>query len=83
MGAYFMGMAGCLVIIASHLILSYSRKTERLAAKRPALPVAIAAAGHSCAASREDLVDPRVAKIISDIPQRRTRRSLRIASAIP
>jgi hypothetical protein len=72
--AYAIGLGGCVTILALHVIFAYLRKADRrISAPRArmaaAAPVAIAPA----VIDPTDFVDPRVARIISEIPQRRTR----------
>jgi hypothetical protein len=72
--AYAIGLSGCVTIFAVHVILTYLRKTERsISAPRPRITSALPPPPESAAFDPTDLIDPRVAKIISDIPQRRTR----------
>ena len=72
--AYLIGLGGCVTILALHVILAYLRKTERVISAPPRRIVATALfAPEPRAMTQDDLADPRVAKIISEIPRRRIR----------
>jgi hypothetical protein len=70
---YAIGLGGLVTIFSLHVILAYLRRTgERIA--RPHRGIAAALSPEQPAASNTgEHVDSRVAKIISQIPQRRTR----------
>ena len=71
---YAIGLGACVTIFALHVILAYLRKTERqISSPRPRITTAMPPAVETPVIDSLSFVDPRVAKIISDIPQRRTR----------
>ena len=71
---YAIGLGGCVTIFALHVILAYLRKMERrISTPRPRIAAAVPRATETPVIDPLDFVDPRVAKIISEIPQRRTR----------
>jgi hypothetical protein len=71
---YAIGLGGCVTIFALHVILAYLRKTERqISSPRERITSAASQILKAPVIDPVDLVDPRVAKIISEIPQRRTR----------
>jgi hypothetical protein len=71
---YAIGFGGCVTVVALHVILAYLRRTERrISMPRAGIVAAVPHAVETPAIDSLDFVDPRVAKIISEIPQRRTR----------
>jgi hypothetical protein len=72
--AYAIGLGGCVTLLALHVILAYLRKAERrISAPRPRIAAAAPREIEPPVFDPTDFVDPRVARIISEIPQRRTR----------
>ena len=71
---YAIGLSGCVMMVAVHVILAYLRKTERrISAPRAGMTAALPRPQELPPFGPTDLIDPRVTKIISEIPQRRTR----------
>ncbi len=71
---YAIGLGACVTIFALHVILAYLRKTERqISSPRARIVVTVPQPTAAPAVDALEFIDPRVAKIISDIPQRRTR----------
>ena len=72
--AYAIGLGGCVTILALHVIFAYLRKTERrISAPRARITSSVPPAMVPSVIEPTDFADPRVARIISEIPQRRTR----------
>ena len=71
---YAIGLGACVTIFALHVILAYLRRTERqILMPRARIASAAPPMVETQVVNRLEFVDPRVAKIISEIPQRRTR----------
>jgi len=76
---YAIGFGGCVTILSLHVILAYLRKAERqisISRPRPASHVAVMPT-NATVAPHHVLDDPRVSRIISEIPQRRIRKQTR------
>jgi hypothetical protein len=72
---YAIGLGACVTVFTLHVILAYLRRTERrISMPRAQIAAAAVGAAETPLLDPIDFVDPRVAKIISEIPQRRTRR---------